>query len=67
MLQMLSKTSHDKPSCFQSGRIVGAFDSTPVARRQVTTIHIIHPGVESTKGVAMDGTPVKCSWEDVAV
>ena len=51
---MLSKASHDKPSCSQSGGgIVGAFGSTPVARRQVTTARIIPPGVESMRRVAM--------------
>ena len=52
-LGVLSKASHDKPSCSQSGGIVGAFGSTPVTRRQVTTTCIILPGVESTRRVAM--------------
>ena len=52
-LQMLSKASHDRPSCSKSGGIVGAFGSTPVARRLVTTAHIIPPGAESTRMVAM--------------
>ena len=45
--------SLDKSSCFQSGEIVGAFGSIPVARRQVTTARIIPPGVESTRRGAM--------------
>ena len=53
MLRMLSKASHDKPSCSQSGEILGAFGSTPVARRHDTTARIISPGVESTRRVVM--------------
>ena len=49
----MSKAAHDSPSCSQSGGIVGAFGSIPVARRQVTTARIISPGVESTRRVAM--------------
>ena len=53
VLRMLSKAPHDNPSCFQSGGTVGAFGSTVVARRRVTTARIIPPGVESTRTVAM--------------
>ena len=53
MLRMLSKASHYKPSCSQLGGIVGAFGSTPVARRQLTTAHIIPPEVESIRREAM--------------
>ena len=53
MLRMLSKASHNKPSCSQSGGIVEAFGSTPVARRQVTTARIIPPGMESARRVVM--------------
>ena len=49
----MSKAAHDSPSCFQSGGVVGALGSIPVARRQVTTASIIPPGVESTRRVAM--------------
>ena len=49
----MSKAAHDSPSRFQSGGIVGALGSIPVARRQVTTARIIPPGVESTSRVAM--------------
>ena len=50
---LMPKAAHDSPSCSQSGGIVGAFGSVPVARRQVTTARIIPPGVESTRRVAM--------------
>ena len=53
MLRMLSKASHDKPSCSKSRGIVGAFGSIPVAKRQVTIARIIPPEVESTRMVAM--------------
>ena len=53
VLGMSSKASQDNPSCYQSGGIVGAFGSIPVARRQVTTARIIPPGVDSTRRVAM--------------
>ena len=49
----MSKAPHDSPSCSQSGGIVGACGSTPVARRQVTTARIIPAGVESTRRLAM--------------
>ena len=49
VLRMLSKASHDNPSCSQSVGVVGAFGSTPVARRQVAKARIIPPGVESTR------------------
>ena len=52
VLQM-SKAAHDSPPCSQSGGIVRAFGSIPVARRQVTTARIIPPGVESTRRVAV--------------
>ena len=47
-----SKVSHEF-LLSQSGGIVAAFGSTPVARRQVTTARIIPRGVESTKRVAI--------------
>ena len=53
MLQMLWKALHDKPFCSKSVGIVGAFGTTPVARRFVTTARIILPGVELTRMVAM--------------
>ena len=43
----------DSPSSSQSGGIVGAFGSIPVAKRQVTTTRTIPPGVESTRRVAL--------------
>ena len=49
----MSKAAHDSPSCSQSGGIVGAFGSIPVARKQVTIARIIPPGMESTRRVAM--------------
>ena len=49
----MSKAAHDTPSYFQSGGIVGAFGSIPVAKRQITTARIIPPGVESTRRVVM--------------
>ena len=49
----MSKAAHDSPSYFQSGGIVGALGSIPVARRQVTIARIIPPGVESTRRGAM--------------
>ena len=49
----MSKAARDSPSYSQSGGIVGAFDSIPVSRRQVTTARIIPPGVESTRKVAI--------------
>ena len=56
---MLSKSSRDNPSCFQSGGVVGAFGSTPVAWRQVTTARII----DEESG---NDAPVKYGWGDVA-
>ena len=53
MLRMLSKASHDKPSCAESGGIVGAFGSTPVARSQVTTARTIPHGMESMRMVVI--------------
>ena len=49
----MSKAPHDSPSCSQSGGIGGAFGSTPVARKEVTTARIIPPGVESTRRLTM--------------
>ena len=49
----MSKAAHDSPSSSQSGGIVGAFGSIPVARIQVTTARIMSPGVELTRTVAM--------------
>ena len=53
VMRILLQASHGSPSCSQSGEIVVAFDSTPVARRHVTTARIIPPGVESTRRVAI--------------
>ena len=53
LLGMLSKASHGKNSCSKSGGIVGAFGSTPAARRLVTTARSIPPRMESTRIVAM--------------
>ena len=53
VLRTLSKASRDNLSCSQAGGIVGAFDSIPVARRQVTTARMISPGVESTRRVTL--------------
>ena len=53
LLRMLSKASHDNPSCSQSGGIVGAFGSILGAKRQVTTARTIPPGSESTRRVVM--------------
>ena len=49
VLRMLSKASNDNFSCSQTSGTVGAFGSTPVTMRHVTTARIISPGVESTK------------------
>ena len=49
----VSKALYGSPSCSQSGGIVGAFGSIPVARRQVTTARIIPPGVELTRRVTL--------------
>ena len=49
----MSKAAHDIPSCFQSGGIVGALGSIPVARREATTARIIPSEVKSARRVAM--------------
>ena len=46
---LMSKAAYDSPSCSQSGGVVGAFGSVPVARGQVATARIIPPGVESRR------------------
>ena len=67
MLRMLLKASHDKPSCSQSGGIVGAFSSTPVARRQETGYYSSHhPARGGVNEEGGNGAPVKSGWEDVA-
>ena len=49
----MSKAAYGSSSSSQSGGIVRAFGSVPVARRQVITARIISPGVESTRRVAV--------------
>ena len=58
----MSKASHDSSSCSQSGGIVGAFGSIPVARKQVTAARTIPPRVDEKGG---NGAPIKCGWDDV--
>ena len=64
LLRMLSKASHGNNFCSKSGGIVGAFGSTPVARRLVITARSIPPRMKPTRIV--NDAPVKCGWEDVS-